>query len=276
MESRYVTLKSNERFQIEGPLGRGGMGEVYAAFDLERNQRVALKSLLAPDAASIYRFKREFRALANVAHPNLVTLYDLVSSGDDWFFTMELVKGTDFLSFVRDLAPPKLDEAEAPSVTRTIVVEPPSSAASSPTDVTEATFASQSSKQALNHGPSEVPTEPAQAAKPERLGPAIAQLAKAITALHRTGHLHRDIKPSNIIVTPEGRVVVLDFGVITELSGSKRKADDAIAGTPAYMAPELLDEVPASPASDWYAYGVILFEALTGTRPFAGSGQSIL
>jgi eukaryotic-like serine/threonine-protein kinase len=103
------TFRGNDRFQVRQRLGEGGMGVVYRAYDAELDSEVALKTLRALDAGAIYRFKREFRALADISHPNLVSLHELVSSEGAWFFTMELVPGIDFLSWVRP-TPDALDE----------------------------------------------------------------------------------------------------------------------------------------------------------------------
>jgi serine/threonine protein kinase len=101
-----------ERFAVQRRLGIGGMGVVYQALDRDRNQVVALKTLRNMDAATVVRFKREFRALADVSHANLVALYELISVESSIFFTMELVPGQSFLRWVRsgDPSTPSLDE----------------------------------------------------------------------------------------------------------------------------------------------------------------------
>src|SRR5215813_13509758 len=90
-----------DRFNIRRRLGSGGMGVVFEAHDRETDKVVALKALTRTEASHISRFKTEFRSLANVSHPNLVSLYELMSDGQYWFFTMELVQGVNFLEYVR-------------------------------------------------------------------------------------------------------------------------------------------------------------------------------
>ncbi|HTM19695.1 MAG TPA: AAA family ATPase, partial [Kofleriaceae bacterium] len=247
-----LAFAGTDRFVVDGCLGKGGMGVVYRAFDRERSIAIALKTVLRRDATSLYQFKQEFRALADVVHPNLASLYELHAVGDQWFFTMELVDGTDFLSYVRG-QPARRTAARAAGgtdTTRTITLG-----------------------DAVHEGGDDEVAAPVDY---RRLREALRQLVAGVRALHDSGHLHRDIKPSNVLVAADGRVVLLDFGVITELSG--RDADaGVIMGTPAYMAPELLAPgARSSQASDWYSVGVILYQAITGRRPHAGTGTDIL
>src|SRR5689334_9085140 len=89
------------RFEVIRVLGTGGMGVVYEAFDRESQSRVALKTLRNLDADALLRFKREFRALQDIQHPNLVSLGELLEENGQIFFTMELVEGVDFIEYVR-------------------------------------------------------------------------------------------------------------------------------------------------------------------------------
>lgn len=236
-----LAFEGTERFEVRRRIGAGAMGVVYAAFDRERGAEVALKTMTGTAPASLVRFKQEFRALAGISHPNLVALHELHVDDGVWFFTMELLEGVDLLTYVRGPADGPRDEPSSltgGNGTRTL---PPGT----------------------NRGEPDLP----------RLRAAIAQLALGVQALHSANRLHRDIKPSNVMVTTEPRVVLLDFGIIAEVGAAAARGD--VVGTPAYMAPEQADGA-ASPASDWYALGVVLFELLTGSRPFAGSGRAML
>jgi serine/threonine protein kinase len=240
------------RYQLLRRLGAGGYGVVYAALDRETGARVALKTLrdLGPEA--LYRFKREFRALADVRHENLVRLFDLVSEGDQWCFTMELVEGVDFREAVSVDARVPGAIAGPASVDfhgRTMPITPAGLAALA--------------RPAL-------PASGRPLADITRLRPALRQLAAGVVELHRRGMQHRDLKPSNVLVTAAGRVVILDFGLVAEQHA--RRSDAArVVGTVEYMAPEQASGSPTSPASDWYSVGIMLFEALTGRLPFTGN-----
>jgi hypothetical protein len=97
-------------------------------------------------------------------------------------------------------------------------------------------------------------------------------LAAGLSAIHAAQKVHRDIKPSNILVTPEGRAVLLDFGLVAEVHEGQQVTDVGAYGTYPYMSPEQASGLPLDGRSDMYSVGVLLFEALTGELPFAGRG----
>jgi eukaryotic-like serine/threonine-protein kinase len=219
------------RFEIRSTLGTGGAGVVYRAYDRQHQREVALKQLRKASGRDLYRFKKEFRALADIVHPNLVALHELHASNGEWFFTMELVEGVSFIDWVRptagicgpararaDIAAAKLDAA--------------------------------------------------------RLHGVLVQLVDALIALHRAGKLHRDLKPSNVLVTPSGRLALLDFGLVATVA--EGDPDRLAVGTPVYMSPEQAADQPLTEASDWYSVGAMLYEALVGRRPFEGEAEQVM
>ncbi len=109
----------------------------------------------------------------------------------------------------------------------------------------------------------------------ERLRAALVQLAEGLMALHASRRVHRDIKPTNILVSREGKVIILDFGLVREKDAEYSTGPFPV-GTAAYMAPEQAASREVGPAADWYAVGVLLYECLTGQLPFSGAPLQIM
>ena len=254
-------FEGTSRFEVRRRLGAGGFGIVYEVMDRHRGGVVALKTLRQMAPRALYRFKNEFRSLADVSHPNLVSLYELLSEDDQWFFTMELVPGEDFLSHARGAvawgtAWP-LDDFSSPTSDSLARAMSGGASGAGPAP-TAATL--------LAGGGADVV---------DRVRAALPQLVEGIAAIHAARMLHRDVKPSNVLVTPAGRVVLLDFGLIRGPEREVTQTGEAV-GTPAYMAPEQAAAGPVSEASDWYSVGVMLYEALYGCLPFAGTFADLI
>ncbi len=234
-----------DRYRVRRCLGEGGFGVVYEVEDLELGRRLALKTLRAGVGLTIShrigRLKAEFRSVADLVHPNLVGLHELASDGDRWFFTMDLVRGADFLDYVCG------DTSLAYEPTAT-----PGDGGTAP----------------RRRDTSGILSEP-------RLRASLRQLVAGVGALHEAGIVHRDLKPSNVLVEPEGRVVILDFGLAHATEAFEEMSLPG-AGTPAYMAPEQALDRELTPAVDWYAIGVMLYEALTGQIPFDADSSAEL
>ena len=214
-------------YRVLQKLGEGGMGEVFLATDTRLNRKVALKYLSEPSLdlpRARERLLREARAAAQISHPSIAAIYDILDAGTHPCIVMEYVPG-ETLSKVAGRGPMPVDRVAA-------------------------------------------------------IG---AQLADALAHAHAAGVVHRDLKPANVVLTDEGAVKILDFGVARVLDiDEELAAADAptretllsqagrFAGTPAYMAPEQLAGRAATPLTDIYSLGVTLFELLTSHRPFGG------
>ncbi len=191
-----------------------------------------------------------------------------MSEGDHWFFTMELVKGVTFIQYVRPEIPVTPDRSindTLPAVRARLAREANSEAETEEFDSSHISFDSGEIS----------PLEAASQFKlsnykldEARLRSAVRQLAEGVNRLHQMGKLHRDIKPSNVLVDGDGRVVILDFGLVEDVEPELHET--LLAGTPDYMAPEQGAQTAISKASDWYSVGVMLYQALTGRLPFKG------
>jgi serine/threonine protein kinase len=241
-----------KRFEIRRLIGTGSFGVVYEAFDTLRHRTVALKTLTHADAGSVARFKREFRSLAELRHPNLASLYELLVLGEEWALSMELVRGTDLLEHLSfaEIQSAFLDPGEAPE-----------------------TF-DPDARISLRRRPRK--EGKLSAVYLQNVRETFRQLAEAIAFLHAHGVVHRDVKPSNVMITPEGRVVLLDFGLAIDGRSDATLDHDLIVGTPGYMSPEAIAMRKPAPASDWYSFGVMLYQALTGQRLFNGANAAEL
>jgi eukaryotic-like serine/threonine-protein kinase len=229
-------------YEVVAPLGEGGMGEVYRATDTRLDRTVALKVLGAEtvrDPAARERFEREARLIARLQHPHICVLHDVGVEGDTPYLVMELLAGETLDARLAKGRLP-LDDALA-------------------------------------------------------LG---AQIAQALDAAHRQGIAHRDLKPANVMLVKGARgtdAKLLDFGVARPVDVAPRtdRPDDqatrataavtavltdrhTLVGTLPYMAPEQLAGQPADARTDLWALGCVLYEMLTGTRPFAGKTTASL
>jgi tetratricopeptide (TPR) repeat protein len=224
------------RYRIVRFIARGGMGEVFEAEDLELGVRVALKTV-RPDAdekaQAAERFKREIQLARQVTHPNVCRIFDLARHAG----SSANDPGRDVLFLTMELLSGEtlLDRIRRRGAMGT----------------TEAL-------------------------------PLVEQAAAALAAAHRVGVVHRDFKSSNVMLVPAGaegelRAVVTDFGLARAAPGSASDASltatAKILGTPAYMAPEQVEGKPVTAAADIYALGIVMYEMVTGRRPFVGDSS---
>ncbi len=229
------------RYKIVQLLGYGGMGQVFLARDPTLERDVALK-LLRRDATQS-TLRDEAKALAALNHPGIVTIYEIGDHDGQDFITMEYLPGRSLRQLLQDTAG-RTDRRALLAI--------------------------------------------------------CAKVASAVGAAHRAGILHRDIKPENIVVGATGDVKVVDFGIARRLEHAQAPRTRAVSatevveilrktmpaeqgtdtivsagtqtvfGTPAYMAPEVLLGERSTEASDIYSIGIIIYECLSGRRPYEG------
>ncbi len=214
MDDTTQRLVLGGRYELGRVIGRGGMGTVYDATDRRLDRRVAVK-ILRPDLAEQPRARRRFeteaRAAAQLAHPNVVTVYD--SGEDDGvpFLVMERLPGRTLADDLA-LGSLRIDRAR-------------------------------------------------------ELG---LEILASLAAAHDAGIVHRDIKPGNVLLTTDGHAKVSDFGIAKAVDDSDQTQTADLVATVGYLAPERMGGEQASPRSDLYSVGVLLYEALSGRHAFTG------
>ena len=205
----------NDRYEIAGVLGQGGMAKVFKGTDRVLGRTVAVKVLApqyADDEGFVARFRREAQAAAGLNHPNIVGVFDTGSQNGVHYIVMEYVEGRTLRDVIR---------ADAPLL-------------------------------------------------PERAIEITDAVARALAAAHESGLVHRDIKPGNIMLTRDGEVKVMDFGIARTTTGDTLTQTAAILGTALYLSPEQAQGQPVDARSDIYSLGCVFYEMLTAHAPFEG------
>jgi serine/threonine protein kinase/Tol biopolymer transport system component len=243
-------------YEITAPIGAGGMGEVYRAHDARLGRDVAIKVLpasVSADPQSLARFEREARAIGALNHPNIVNVFDTGSDRGVSYVVMELLEGETLRA--------RLQGPGAPT-------------------------SAGSGKTAKPRSSSGVRTS----GLPKKKALEIAQqLAQGLAAAHARGIVHRDLKPENIFLTTDGRVKILDFGLARAAPEATEQLSNAqtqvtpnifgdsvpglVLGTVGYMAPEQVRGQTVDHRADIFAFGVVLYEMLTGERAFDGESH---
>ncbi len=254
-------------FRLLRCIGGGGMGVVYLAEQTSLGRKVALKlirpeHLFFPNARE--RFRREVDAVSRLRHPAVVPIYTFGESAGVPYYAMEWVDGAsleEVLQTLRGRQPQDLSGADLRSALQAC---------------RDARAADQ-----LPHDDEplrEVPGSPFSATNwVEACFRLLLPVAHALEHAHRNGVIHRDIKPSNIMLTRDGRVLVLDFGLATTSGASRLTQSGAQLGSLPFMPPELVRGGTGSgdARGDFYSLGVTLYELLTLSRAFKDKDQDV-
>ena len=239
-------------YRIVGRIGQGSFGVVYEGRHATSGQAAAIKTLSAPDPASLWDMRREVQTLARIRHPGIVRILDEGLGDATPWYAMELLDGPTLRRWV-------------PS--------------------RESTPASGGDWWTLRLRDLPEGSAPARAVSPisERSGEQggdlsslhlVAKLCRTLAYLHGEGLVHRDLKPENVVVRDDDWPVVVDFGLVEQFAGKESRdslSSWSVGGTAAYLAPEQWRGTRVDARADLYSLGCILYELLTGRPPFVGA-----
>lgn len=280
-------------FEIVRELGRGGMGIVYEARQISLNRKVALKVLgtsLGMTTKAVIRFRREAEAAAKLHHTNIVPIYATGEHEGTHFYAMELVEGPSLNFVIRQLRISGLDGRQSPgdkktevadetetSTTRQRRADIPAAAGESTAAVMPAwvaqTLCPESSSTGSSNGVADSSsTLTAGNDYLDTVAKMIADMADGLDYAHNHGVIHRDMKPSNLLLSPDGRLSINDFGLARMLEQPGMTMTGEFVGSPLYMSPEQIaaGRVTLDHRTDIYSLGATLYELLTLQPPFPG------
>src|SRR6516165_3232768 len=241
-------------FELVREIGRGGMGIVYEARQLSLNRKVALKVIgpgLGLAARGVDRVRHEGEGAARLHHTHIVPVYATGAQDGVYYYAMELIEGPSLDQVLRHLRGPAEPASPSP-VAQTAAYD-------ANAGVADAAGLSASS---LSSGGAYFDT----------VAGMVAGVAEALDHAHRQGVIHRDIKPGNLLLSPDGRLSLNDFGLARMLEQPGMTITGEFVGTPAYMSPEQIaaGRTPVNHRTDIYSLGATLYELLTLQPPFPG------
>lgn len=268
--TEYPPRKTLGDFEIIRELGRGGMGVVYEARQKSLKRKVALKVLssgLGLSSKAILRFRREAEAAGKLHHTNIVPIYTTGEDKGIHYYAMELIDGPSLDGVIRELrdgSPHSKSYDGLPS----------------PSGVLESTaLEGHRTEGRSGSSPSSVSKSISDSgggtAYFDQVATMIAEVADALEHAHEHGVIHRDIKPSNLLLAPDGRLSVNDFGLARMLEQPGMTMSGEFVGSPLYMSPEQITagRVGLDHRTDIYSLGATLYELLTLRPPFAGESR---